>query len=213
MKRTSQKKKPSAKQSRARKLGPIARTWTPEEYEAARLLAWANQLEGLWWNATPEVRARFIDGRPLHECQMGDSERLAVAAFLRRLAETPAALEVLSGGRRRGRPSGDADDYRIALDYLATRERLGKSEAAVVEVRRAWGLKSRSAVLGAYQRGRLAHLRRPDRTYSGDPIQSELARIERSNPDMTRDELLQAISDELRSRCSSRGRLSPEKST
>lgn len=178
--------------------GPIARTWSKAEREAAQLDAWANQLEGLWWNVTPEVRAQFIAGRrPLRECQMSDNERLAVAAFLRRVAENPAALAALQGEPKRGRRSTLASDYAVALDYLATCERLGKSEAAVSEVRRAWKL-SRASVLRKYQQSTLAKSRQPGRKYKGDPVSAELARIERANPGMPRDELLLAVSYELR---------------
>lgn len=179
MKRSS-RKTPAAKQSPAGKLGPLARTWTPEQHEAAQITAWANTLLGIPLGAKDSLAKATSPLRPLF---MGDAERIRIAAFLHRLASTHAALEALHG-RRRGRPAGLDQDYRIALDYLATYERLGKSEAAVSEVRKAWSA-SRSKVLAAHQRCK-------------DAAERELRRLEHQNSAMTRGDLLQAVSDELR---------------
>jgi hypothetical protein len=178
--------------------GPIARTWSPADREALRLTDWANKLEGLWWNARPEDRRRFIDGRPLRDLVLDDSERMDIAACLRRLAANPVALKAYAGRPKRGNPGAYTKAFRVALDYLATCERLGKSEAAIAEMQDAWKPMSRATILRHYEVSILKASRRPGRNYTRDPVTIELARIDRENPNLTREELLKAVSAELR---------------
>ncbi len=182
MKRAHPKRKTAAKPQRAGRLGPIARTWTPQEYDSAQLHAWADALLGIPFGA--RNKGDWSKPTILRDILLTDEHREAIAAFLRRLAATPAALDALHE-KRRGRPSGSADDYRIALDYLVTLERAGKSESAVREVQQAWHLKSRSTVFDAYKACKHDAAR-------------ELRRLEGNNPNMPRPDLLQTISDELR---------------
>ncbi|MGB6451004.1 MAG: hypothetical protein WBE92_09655 [Steroidobacteraceae bacterium] len=117
-----------------------APTWS-ERMETMQLEAWANQLEGLWWNAEPEVRARFItEERPLSDCQMGDLERLAVAAFLRRLAGNPAVLKAIVAPRRSpGRKGNRKRAWLAALEFELSR-REGKFDSVADSVAKSWGI-------------------------------------------------------------------------
>jgi hypothetical protein len=164
-------------------LGDVCRTWSKLERQRAQLERWSAQLLGIPFGARGEL-TKPTTPLPL---VVSDDLRRSVAVYLRRLARSPAALEALSGERRRGRPPGTQRDYRIATDYEATRELHGKGRFAdaLIEVGEAWGI-GRTAILDAHKRYR-------------DEARSEIRRLARANPDMDREALLTAISDALRS--------------
>jgi hypothetical protein len=115
---------------------------------------------------------------------MTKSQRQRVAVYLLLLATNPTALAALQGTRA-GRPHTTHRDYKIATDYEATYERLGKAEATTLEIQEAWNIK-RSTIKGALRKYR-------------DNAHREIHRLALASPDLKRGALLKMISKTLRS--------------
>ena len=141
-----------------------------KDYTRAQLEHWANMLLGVPFGA-----ARVNTRPPLRPLVVSDAERLALASYLRRVAANPAALQALQPRRRRGQPSSLERDFKIALDYLATYERLGKAASAVTEVARAWRI-TRSTIFKARARCGEAAARHLQRLQGANSLQ-EISRM------------------------------------
>jgi hypothetical protein len=115
-----------------------------------QLNRWADVILGI------PVGSNLAPKRPMPEFWISDEERFSIALCLRRLAQTPEALKMLEiprVGPGPGRPVKSESRQRaskIAFDYELSCERLGKSEAALLEVGKAWKI-GRSTVLKAHQ--------------------------------------------------------------
>lgn len=139
-----------------------------------------------------ESWAVMLDTRP---DTMSEYERRQIVNFLRRMSRNPAAIEaMITTPKGRGKPStleSRERASRIALDYIATKERFkldksGKAADATIEVSKAWGV-GRTAVLEAHKDPRW----RPWIDY-------ERKRFAIEHPALTGAELLRALSMELR---------------
>ncbi len=134
--------------------------------------------------------ARMIDTRP---DGMSDHERYQIVTFLRRMARTPAAIEaMITTPKGRGNPSTRENrerTWKVALDYALAYERLGKADAALLEVRQAWKL-GRTAVMDARKVS--------DRQGWKDWVRYERKQFELDHAGLSGAALLRAFSAELR---------------
>jgi hypothetical protein len=159
----------------------VCRYWSKEDHERAQLQSWADMLVGIVPFSRPPPDSSKPDlskpTSPMRELIMSDFQRRQLANCLRRIAATPAALMQGTAPRTAHRM------YKIATDYAATYERLGKEVAAVLEVMSAWDV-GRSTVLSAHQK-------------LSSAARHEIQRLEREH-DMPRNKLLSRISETLR---------------
>jgi len=131
------------------------------EYMKLQLERWADKIVGIVPSSLPPHNSSKPDlsrpTSPMRELALSDFERLQIANYLRRLAQTPAAMEAMvTTAKGRGRPATNrARNDMAALDYVETLKRLkvtkmGKAYDAQAEVCAAWGM-SRTALMEAYK--------------------------------------------------------------
>ena len=157
---------------------PLCRVWPQIEYTRADFRRLADNLLGIPFGSTGPLANPSMD-RPLPEIFLGDMDRWTIAMHLRRYADQ------LKPSAKVGAKRKDRKHYAIATDYEATRERLGTREDALQQVMDAWNVE-RTVVTDSC---------RINRRYA----QQEISRMEIANPELTRHDLLAAISRELRS--------------
>ena len=119
--------------------------------EAARLEAWANRLEGFWYNATAQERERFA-GQAL--LPITDSLRCDIAAYLRGLAGNSQAIYALVSATPPRAPRGrkPKPTWCAVLEF-ELRRREGKFDIVSQSVGRKWQI-SRSKLTAAWKANR-----------------------------------------------------------